>query len=252
MAQLAKPTIVLLQGTFQLPDVYYNFANLIQSRGFPVLQPSFPSLTGQDQADFTQKTLADDVAVVEDLIRTLVEMEGKTVLVVMHSYGGLVGAEAVPKDLSRENRRDRNLPGGVAHLFYFSAFVMLTGQSIATAVGDSPDHDYWDGKFAMRDPLKTLYHDLPAEEAAYWAGRAIPQSNRVKETVMERCAYTYVPSTYVICTDDHAVPPPVQEMFAQMAGATIKRLETGHSAMLVKPQELMSLIEKASSGVAHG
>lgn len=252
MAQSAKPTIVLLQGTFQLPDVYHNFAKLIESRGFPVLQPSFPSLTGQDQPDFTQKTLADDVAVVENVIKKLVEVEGKTVLVVMHSYGGLVGAEAVPKEFSRESRKDRSLPGGVSHLFYFSAFVMPKGQSVATAVGDSPDHDHWDGRFAMRDPVKTLYHDLPAEEAAYWAGRTIPQSNKVKETLMERCAYTYVPSTYVVCTDDQAVPPQVQEMFAQMAGATIKRLETGHSAMLTKPEELLSLIEEASSGSTHG
>lgn len=218
MEQSANPTIVLLQGTFQLPDVYHNFAKLIESRGFPVLQPSFPSLTGQDQPDFTQKTLADDVEVVENVIKKLVEVEGKTAVVVMHSYGGLVGAEAVPKDLSLESRRDRNLPGGVAHLFYFSAFVIPKGQSIATAVGDSPSLDHWDGRFAMRDPLKSLYHDLPAEEAAYWAGKTIPQSYKLKETVMERCAYTYVPSTYVVCTDDKAVPPQFLEMFASWLG----------------------------------
>lgn len=244
MASNIKPTILLLQGTFQLPEVYYAFAKLIEARGFPVIQPTYPSLTGQDQPDFTQKTLADDVHVVENILETLVN-DGKTVVVVMHSYGGLVGAEAVPEELTRSNRSARGLSGGVARFFYFASFVMMKGQSIATAVGDSPDHDHWDGRFKIRDPLRLLYQDLPPDEAAYWSDKLVEQSNAVKETRMERCAYTYIPSTYVVCTNDQAVPPQVQEIFAQGAGATIERLDSGHSAMLTKPNELLGLLEQA-------
>lgn len=247
MASLTKPTIVLLQGTFQPPGVYHNFAKLIESRGFSVVQPSYPSLTGQDEPDFATKTLADDVQVVETAIKDLVDGEGKTVLVVMHSYGGLVGAEAVPETLTLKSRKERGLPGGVASLFYFAAFVMPMGQSIATAVGDSPDHDHWDGRFKMRDPLSTMYNDLPAEEAAYWSDRVIPQSNAVKDTVVNVCAYTYLPSTYVVCTEDKAVPSQVQEMFAQLAGAKVKKINSGHSAMLTKPDELIALVEEAAA-----
>ena len=247
MASPVKPTIVLLQGTFQLPEVYHKFAKIIESRGFPVVQPSYPSLTGQDEPDFTKKTLADDVRVVETAIGNLVDGEGKTVLVVMHSYGGLVGAEVVPEDLTLKSRRDRGLPGGVASLFYFAAFVMPMGQSVATAVGDSPNHDHWDGRFKMRDPLSTMYNDLPADEAAYWSDRVIPQSSAVKGTVMARCAYAYVPSTYVVCTGDNAVPPQVQEMFAQLAGAQVKKIDSGHSPMLSKPEELIALLEEAAA-----
>ncbi|KAI1500727.1 alpha/beta-hydrolase [Biscogniauxia marginata] len=235
MASPTKPTIV-----------YHKFARLVESRGFPVVQPSYPSLSGQDEQDFAKKTLADDVGVVEAVIKKQVEGEGKTVLVVMHSYGGLVGAEAVPEELILKDRKSHGLPGGVAYLFYFSAFVMPMGQSVATAVGDSPDHDHWDGRFKMRDPLATMYSDLPADEAAYWSDRVIPQSNAVKDTVMKRCAYTYVPSTYVVCTGDKALPPPVQEMFAQLAGAVVKKIDSGHSAMLSRPDELVALLEEAA------
>ncbi|KAI1137484.1 alpha/beta-hydrolase [Hypoxylon sp. FL0543] len=244
MAPPTKPTVVLLQGSFQLPDVYHKFARLIKSRGFPVEQPSYPSLTGQDEPDFAKKTLTDDVKAVEDVIRRLVESEGKTVLVAMHSYGGLVGAEAVPEDLALRSRKDRGLSGGVAHLFYVAAFVMSAGQSVAALFGDSPHERHWDGRFTMRDPLGALYSELPADEAAYWAGRTIPQSRAVKDTPMKRCAYTYVPSTYVVCTADKAVPPPVQETFAQLAGSTIKKIDAGHSAMLTKPDELVHLLEE--------
>ncbi|KAI1768026.1 alpha/beta-hydrolase [Hypoxylon sp. FL1150] len=252
MASPTKPTVVLLQGTFQLPEVYHKFAALIESRGFPVVQPSYPSLTDQDSPDFTKKTLTDDVAVVEAAIEQLVDGEGKTVLVAMHSYGGLIGAEAVPEDLTLQSRQARGLPGGVAYLFYVSAFVLPMGQSVATVVGDSPDHDHWDGRFKMRDPLATMYYDLPAEEAAYWAERVIPQSNAVKETPMKRCAYAYVPSTYVVCTADRAVPPFVQEMSAQLAGAEVRKIDAGHSAMLRKPDEVMALLEEVAAKVGAG
>ncbi|ROV97476.1 hypothetical protein VPNG_08729 [Cytospora leucostoma] len=250
MASPTKPTILLLQGTFQIPEVYYKFAQLLESRGFPVVQPSFPSLTDQNDPDFTKKTLDDDIQVVETAIRKLVEHEGKRVLVLMHSYGGLVGAEAVPDYLTLASRRARDLPGGVARLFYLAAFVLQRGQSVATAVGDSPDHDHWEGRFKMRNPASTSYSDLPAEEAAYWAVRAVPQSDAVKSTVVKRCAYTYVPSTYVVCNGDKAVPPQVQELFAKQAGAEVKRIEAGHSAFLSKPEEVLALVEEAAGVIS--
>lgn len=203
----------------------------------------------QSDPEFTKKSLKDDADVVEATIRRLVD-EGRIVIIVMHSYGGLVGGEAVSEDLTLKSRQTRGLPGGVAHLFYCAAFVMPKGQSIASAVGDSPDHDRWDGRFKMRDPQSTMYNDLPAEAAAYWAERVIPQSSGVMGTTIERCAYTYVPSTYVACNGDRALPPQVQEMFAQLAGATsVHKIEAGHSPMLSKPEEVMALIEEAAMSI---
>lgn len=246
MAAPAKPTVVLLQGSFQLPEVYHKFAKLIESRGFPVVQPSYPSLTGQDDPDFANKDLAQDADAVEKALKTLIEDENKTVIVAMHSYGGLVGAEAVTKPLTLENRKQRGLPGGVAHLFYFAAFVLPPGKSIAMMVGPSPDHDIYDGRFIMRDPLTTMYNDLPREEAEYWAAKVIPQSVATLDTVIQRCAYRYMASTYVVCTGDRAVPASVQEMFAQVAGSTVKRIPSGHSAMLSQPEEVLTLLEEAA------
>lgn len=203
----------------------------------------------ESNPDFTNKSLKDDADVVEAAIRKLVD-EGRTVIVVMHSYGGLVGGEAVSEELTLKSRQTRGLTGGVAQLFYCVAFVMPKGQSIASAVGDSPDHDIWDGRFKMRDPQSTIYNDLPTEEAAYWTERVVPQSSGVMGTTIERCAYTYVPSTYVVCMGDRALPPQVQEMFAQLAGATrVRKIEAGHSPMLSKPEEVMALIEEAAMSV---
>jgi pimeloyl-ACP methyl ester carboxylesterase len=246
---MAPPTIVLLQGSFQRPDIYHAFARRLEARGFPVAQPPYPSLD-QDDPAFTSKSLADDAAAVEATLRTLVEDQHKTVLLLMHSYGGLVGSEAVPESLTSTNRAARGLRGGVAHLCYLAAFVLPRGQSVAQTVGPSPHHDVWDGRFLMREPRASMYDDVPAEEAEYWAARVIPQSAAVMETPMERCAWGYVPSTYVVCTADKAVPPAVQDMFAGMAGAARKEVDAGHSAFLSKPEEVLALVEMAADGLS--
>lgn len=66
------------------------------------------------------------------------------------------------------------------------------------------------------------------------------------EAAMTRCAYTYVPSTYVLCAADKAVPPPVQEMLAQLAGSDLKKIDSGHSVMLSRPHELMAFLEEVA------
>ncbi|KAJ4361098.1 uncharacterized protein N0V89_001667, partial [Didymosphaeria variabile] len=241
-----RPTIVLLQGAFQLPEVYHAFVKLIEAHGFPVTQAPYPSLNQAD-LDFISKDLNDDAASAEACIRTLVEEEGKTVVVVMHSYGGLVGAEAVSEALTLKHRKARGLPGGVAHFFFLAAFVMDKGQSVAKTVGPSPDHDIVDGRFIMRDPLAKMYNDVARVEAQYWAARVISQSAAVMDTQMEICAWKYVPSTYVVCTKDEAVRPAVQEMFAGLAGSAVMRVVGGHSAFLSKAEEVVGLVGEVAS-----
>jgi hypothetical protein len=48
----------------------------------------------------------------------------------MHSYGELVGSNAITKELSFSHRKAAGLPGRVANLFYFAAFVLGEGQSV--------------------------------------------------------------------------------------------------------------------------
>lgn len=107
------PAIVLVQGSFQLPEVYHKLADALRTLGYEVHQPTLPSLTDPDLAS---KTLGDDASAVRFQVETLVD-EGKTVVVVMHSYGGVVGSEAVLKDLSFDQRKSAGLPGGVGEYF---------------------------------------------------------------------------------------------------------------------------------------
>ena len=57
-------------------------------------------MTDVDVSDFARQNFLDDaLSVRRDLVEEI-EHKGKEVVVVMHSYGGLVDCEAIPEDLS--------------------------------------------------------------------------------------------------------------------------------------------------------
>ena len=134
-------TILLIQGSFQIPEVYGKLIQGLESQGYPTLHPSLPSCSDTESADFPQRTLADDAATIRTALEGLIKQDGKVVLLVMHSYGGLVGSEAVTEELSYGKRQEQGLPGGVIHLFYYSAFLLNEGQSVLGAFGESPNSD---------------------------------------------------------------------------------------------------------------
>jgi len=65
-------------------------------------------------------------------------------------------------------------------------------------------------------------------------------------------AYKAIPSNYLICEDDNAIPPFVQEEMvkaAQDAGADMKfeRLKSSHSPFLSHPEETVDFLIRAVS-----
>ncbi|KAH9895367.1 catalytic protein [Xylariomycetidae sp. FL2044] len=252
-----KPTIVLVQGAFQTPEPYHKLADALRAAGYHVVQPRLPSLTSDvDHAVLATKDLRDDARVVRDEVRRLVEGEedGREVVVFMHSYGGLVGSEAVTRDLSSEDRRSRSLAGGVVHLFYCAAFILSEGQSFKGALGDASNRTQYDdnpeGLAAMKNAGEILYHDLPADEAKYWESKIIYQSEAIQTTELTNAAWRYVPSTYLLCERDRGPPAPLQEVFAKTAGSQVLRMDCGHSPMLSHTAELVDMVDRAAQTAA--
>ena len=135
------PTILLVQGSFQIPQVYLKLVQGLEAQGYPTIHPQLPTCSNTDSPHFPQLSLVDDaLAIRTELIRQ-VEYQGKNVVVVMHSYGGLVGSEAATEELSYAKRHAQGLPGGVIHLFLYSAFLINEGQSVLSAFGESPTND---------------------------------------------------------------------------------------------------------------
>jgi hypothetical protein len=97
----------------------------------------------------------------------------------------------------------------------------------------------------MKGGAQSLYNDLAPTEAALWESRMIPQSYAVHSTKITRSAYKYIPSTYMICEKDQAIPPAYQEVFAGMAKSDVERCPFGHSPMLSHTEILAGKIVEA-------
>ena len=143
VTSFSKDSVALLivQGSFQTTEPYGLLEEQLRSTGFHVVHPILPSCSNVDDEAFPSITLVDDALAVRSELIRLIEYEEKVVMVVMHSYGGLVGSEAIPEDLGFANRQSRGLKGGVVHLFFYGAFVLQAGQSVISAFGESPNND---------------------------------------------------------------------------------------------------------------
>lgn len=108
----SEPTIVLVPGAWSPPDIYSELQSNLSARGIHSETVQHPS-TGAEPAT---KTLEDDVS---HLRHTLVALfnAGKSIVIVAHSYGGVVASAAV-KGLEKSTQHSEDNCGGVLMKIY--------------------------------------------------------------------------------------------------------------------------------------
>ena len=123
-----KPTILFIPGAWLHLSTYDTFISLLQDSSFPTIYAAYPSLDPSDPAN--ADAAADTHDVLEESLFPLIENEGKDVVIVMHSYGGVPGSAAA-KGLSKVRRSQEGKRGGVVGLIHISGFVLPGGASVA-------------------------------------------------------------------------------------------------------------------------
>ncbi len=178
--------------------------------------------------------LVDDAATVRHAIESAVERAGPGVVVVGHSYGGIVISQAAAG------------VDGVGRLVYLAAFMTDEGEdelSIMTA-HESPVLGavvVTDGGAAI-DPAQApalFYGDSDAATVAKAVSLLRPM--RGGGRLEGAPAWQSIPSTYVVCTEDRALPPAAQREMATRADAVVE-WPTDHSPFLTRAVELAALI----------
>jgi pimeloyl-ACP methyl ester carboxylesterase len=176
--------------------------------------------------------LADDAAAV----RAALDGLGEPALVVGHSYGGIAISEGAAGSTQ------------AAALVYLCAFMLEPGQALLDAMHhELPPWIALDeaaGSHLAQDTEHSLYGDCPPEVAEAAAGRLTRQSIAAIATPQTVAAWQELPSTYVICEQDQAVPPPAQEAMASRA-ATVERLPSSHSPFLSRPDDVAAIVRQA-------
>jgi pimeloyl-ACP methyl ester carboxylesterase len=215
--------ILLIHGGFHGSWVWEKVIDRLAALGWHVQTVELPSVAAKGRRRYG---MHDDALAV----RRRLEAIGDPVVVVAHSYGGLVATQAAAG------------LANVTHIIYFAAFQLDIGDSLIGFVGEPPP--WWnidaDAVTANR-PLDTFYADVPPDDATRAIHRLQPSSYSTVTERLSAAAWREIPSTYVICDEDQAIAPAAQEQLARRA-SNIRRLPSSHSPMLSRPAEVTQII----------
>jgi hypothetical protein len=111
-----------------------------------------------------------------------------------------------------------------------------------------------DDEVTCADPQAIFYNDISAEEAAPYIESLKPQSYPTFSSQMTVEPWRVIPSTYILCEKDAAIPLPVQEGMVGMAqniapGSfdVVERCNASHSPFISKPEWLAEKLIQAAS-----
>lgn len=127
----SKPEIVLVPGAFGTPAGFDKLAKHLHAAGFSTHGAAYPSCNPADPAVASS---AKDIAYIRDEVLLPLLDAGRDLVVLVHSYGGVVGGGAA-KGLDRASRAAAGQKGGVIGLIYVVGNITLEGESLMEAVG---------------------------------------------------------------------------------------------------------------------
>jgi pimeloyl-ACP methyl ester carboxylesterase len=222
---MAEPTYLLVHGAWHGAWCWQHLGTELDARSVRWRAVDLPSSQrgGDPKAD-----LAQDAAVVAEAS----ELDGPTILV-GHSYAGAVIAEAA------------HLITGLEKLIYVAALVPLVGQSATDASREVKVRTELDEAIGLEGELlildaarapSALYQDCTPDLQA-WALAQLSTQTLASFRSARRGPDVAVPSTYVLCRDDHAIDPSLQQKMAERTSRVIE-VEGGHCPFLARPSAL--------------
>jgi pimeloyl-ACP methyl ester carboxylesterase len=224
-----KPNVVLVHGAWADGSSWSAVIESLQAAGFTVTAPQFP-----------ETSLAADVARLRQVLK---RQTGPTV-VAGHSYGGQI-MTALGTDAPN-----------VTALVYIAAFGLEQGESLGALLGGGPPtpalaHLVVDEQgfswLPEEDFVRHFASDVDTTRAKVLCAVQQGLSMTTFEDVMGAPAWKSLPTWYLVATNDEAIPPDAERMFAQRMGAQTVEVASSHLAMVSHPADVVRLIEAAAN-----
>jgi pimeloyl-ACP methyl ester carboxylesterase len=220
-------TVVLVHGGFVDGAGWEGVYGLLKMDGYDVAIVQNPTLN-----------LAGDVAAT----RRIIAQAKNPVVLVGHSYGGVVITEA------------GNDPK-VSKLVYIAAFAPDKGESVASLIKDPvpgapvpPILPPQDG-FLFLDKAKfaaSFAADVEPGKARFMADSQVPWGVGALDGAVSEPAWKEKPSWYLVATDDRMIPPAAQRFMSERAGATMTESAGSHAIYVSRPDEVAAIIRQAA------
>jgi pimeloyl-ACP methyl ester carboxylesterase len=228
MENTNRLNVVLVHGGFVDGSGWKDVHNILTRDGHHVSIVQIPTVS-----------LADDVMAT----RRVIDAQDGPVILVGHSYGGVVITEA------------GNDPK-VTRLVYIAAFAPDTGESVASLIKDPPPDAPVPPILPPQDGYlfldSTKFHasfaaDVDPEKAAFMADSQVPWGLAALSGSIDQPAWKTKPSWYLVTTQDKMIPPPAQRFMSKRAGSTVTEVPGSHAVYVSQPAAVAAFIERAAN-----
>lgn len=229
--QMGVKNIVLVHGTWADGSSWAKVIPLLQAKGLKVIAVQNP-LT----------SLGDDV----ESTKRAIELQDGPVLLVGHSWGGVVITEA-------------GNHAKVAGLVYVAAAAPDEGQSFLELVQTAPSTPgndeirpdaYGYVSMSPKGIFEDFAQDLPESERKLMVATQGPQAFTALKEKITKAAWKTKPSWYVVATNDRMINPDLERTLAKKLKATTSEVKSSHVAMLAQPEKVAAVIIEAAGKVS--
>jgi pimeloyl-ACP methyl ester carboxylesterase len=245
-AQVEGTVFVLVHGAFQDASTYDAVVPLIEANGDTAVTVNLGGRAG-DETPFGELTLES----YRDAVVAAIEAQAQPVILVGHSFGGMVistAAEAVP---------DR-----VEALVYLAAYLARSGESLVTLSSqDQYSQLGQEGVFQVSEDFTTasvlesafagaFCPDCDDAQATAVAASQLPEplAPLNEPVTLTAEAFGSVYKAYVMTAQDMVVTPQLQAlMIANTPVDHVYALDAGHALYVTQPEALVAILEDVAS-----
>ncbi|KAL7938504.1 hypothetical protein V8C35DRAFT_288281 [Trichoderma chlorosporum] len=245
-----KPHIVIIPGAWHPGSTMDMFIKSLEAAGFSAEAISLRSV------GTAGISVQDDEAQVKALLTPLLE-EGRDVLVVAHSYGGVVAAGVVASsNVDFKSRAAQGFKGGVVGIVYLAALMPLQDETIFGLSGGkwaeniNADKAETEGTISLFSGTDYLFNDCSNDIASSVMATLKPHSVEAMKTAPSAIGWQSKAydgrRAYIRALKDNALPIKVQDHLIARSGVEwmMKTLDSSHSPFLSMPDELTRVLQE--------
>ena len=239
-------TYVLVHGGAHGGWCYGPVARILRSSGHDV---HAPTLTGLGDRSHLLRPGIDLDTHINDVVAVLHYEDLREVILVGHSYGGMVITGVADRAADR-----------VGHLVYLDAATPVDGQSLVDIAGPMMEAARARGRvvdgvelvlFPGTEPLPH-YGVTDPDDVAWMDERLTPHPWRCFEQPLRLTneeALWAIPQSHIVCTSTLATRDPAR-MAAARATGRLWDIDTGHDLMITEPEAVATLLLKVAGAAA--